>query len=42
MTPCAGCQFLKLIQRGTIPRTVCTKYRQPALAKCLDYSKKAK
>lgn len=39
MTPCAGCQFLRFINRGTVPRTVCTRYRKPALAKCLDYRK---
>lgn len=41
MTPCAGCRFLQFIPRGTIPRTLCTIYRKPALAKCLNYRKKA-
>lgn len=40
MTPCAGCNFLRFINRGTIPRTICTRYRKPALAKCLDYRAK--
>lgn len=36
-TPCSGCRYLRYISRGTIPRTICTRYRKPALAKCLDY-----
>jgi hypothetical protein len=37
MTTCAGCQHLTHINRGTIPRTLCKRYRKPAIEKCLDY-----